>query len=63
MDFDLPRATGILIAIIVLGVGGLAAGDVMALQTVLTMVLPSMVIFAAVAFWLGIKHGEYRARQ
>lgn len=63
MEFDLPRTAGILVAIIALGVGGLAASDVMTLQTVLTMVLPSMVVFAAVAFWLGAKHGEYRTRQ
>ncbi|WP_458189497.1 DUF7333 family protein [Haladaptatus sp. NG-WS-4] len=61
MEFDLPRAGGILVVLIVLGVGGLAASGVMTLQTVLMMVLPSMAIFAAVAFWLGIKYGEYRA--
>ena len=63
MEFDLPRAAGILVAIIVLSVGGLAASGVMTLQTVLMMVLPSMAIFAVVAFWLGMKHGEYRALQ
>jgi len=25
------------------------------------MVLPSMIVFAAVAFAIGVKHGEYRA--
>lgn len=34
MEFDLPRAGGILVAIIVIGVGGLAASGVMAVQTV-----------------------------
>lgn len=63
MGFDLPRAGGILVAIIVIGVGGLVASGVMAAQTVLMMVLPSMVIFAAIAFWLGMKYGEYRALQ
>ena len=63
MEFNLPRAGGILVAIIVLGVGGLAASGVMTVRTVLMMVLPSMAIFAAVAFWLGMKHGEYRALQ
>lgn len=61
MEFDLPRAGGILVVLIVLGVGGLAASGVMTLQTVLMMVLPSLAIFAAVAFWLGMKYGEYRA--
>lgn len=60
MEFDLPRAGGILVAIIVIGVGGLAASGVMTAQTVLMMVLPSMAIFAALAFWLGMKYGEYR---
>ncbi|MFC6764215.1 DUF7333 family protein [Natrinema soli] len=63
MEFDLPRAGGILVAIIVIGVGGLAASGVMTVQTVLMMVLPSMAIFAALAFWLGMKHGEYRSLQ
>ena len=60
MEFDLPTAGGILLVIIAIGVGGLAVSDMMALQTILMMVLPSMVIFAVVAFWLGMKHGEYR---
>ncbi len=61
MDFDLLTAGGLLVAIIAVGVGGLASAGVMALNTVLMMVLPSMVVFAAVAFVLGVKHGEYRA--
>jgi hypothetical protein len=63
MEFDLPRACGTLVAIIAIGAGGLVASGVTATQTVLMMVLPSMVIFAAVAFWLGMKYGEYRALQ
>lgn len=60
MEFDLLTAGGSLVVIIALGVAGLAASGVMSLQTVLMMVLPSMVVFAAIAFWLGMKHGEYR---
>lgn len=63
MRFDLHRAIGLLGLLILLGVGGLAGSGVMAVQTVLMMVLPSMVLFAAVAFWVGMKHGEFRARQ
>jgi membrane protein DedA with SNARE-associated domain len=47
--------------VIAIGVGGLAASGVMTFQTVLMMVLPSMLVFAALAFWLGMKHGEFRA--
>lgn len=61
MEFDLPKAVGSLVAIVALSIAGLAASGVMTLQTVLMMVLPSMAVFAAVAFWLGVKHGEYRA--
>lgn len=60
MEFDLLTAGGSLVAIIALGVAGLAASGVMSLGTVLMMVLPSMVVFGAIAFWLGTKHGEYR---
>ncbi|MCG1003801.1 MULTISPECIES: hypothetical protein [Halobacterium] len=63
MEFDFPRAVGILVAIVAVGVTGLAAMDVMGMDTVFMMVLPSMIVFAAVSFLLGMKHGEYRASQ
>ena len=63
MEFDFLKAVGILVAIIVIGAGGLVVSDVMPVDTILMMVLPSMIAFAAVSFWLGVKHGEYRALQ
>ncbi|WP_438267414.1 DUF7333 family protein [Haladaptatus halobius] len=35
----------------------------MTLQTILLIVLPSMAIFEAVAFWVGMKYGEQRSLQ
>ena len=61
MEYDVTRAVGLLAAIIMVGVGGLLVGDVMSPRIVLMMVLPSMVVFALVAFAVGVKHGEYRA--
>lgn len=61
MEFDLPRAGGILLVIVLAGVGALIGSGMMQTSTVLMMVLPSMAVFAAVAFVLGVKHGEYRA--
>ncbi|WP_123621297.1 hypothetical protein [Halorubrum sp. CSM-61] len=61
MEFDLPRAVGIVALIVVLGTLGVAFGTPMALSTTLMMVLPSMVVFGAVAFVVGMKHGEFRA--
>jgi len=61
MELNLPVSVGILAVIIAAGAGGLAASGVMLLSTVLMMVLPSMVAFAALAFAIGVKHGEYRA--
>lgn len=61
MEFDLLRAGGVLALLVVVGVGGLAASGVMAPSTVLMMVLPSMVVFGALSFALGVKHGEFRA--
>jgi ABC-type dipeptide/oligopeptide/nickel transport system permease subunit len=61
MELNLPVSVGILVAIIALGTGGLLAGGMMTLETVLMMVLPSMVVFAAIVFAIGVKHGEYRA--
>jgi hypothetical protein len=61
MEFTLGLSIGILLAVIAIGVAGLAGAGVMAVQTVLMMVFPSMVVFAAIAFGIGVKHGAYRA--
>ena len=60
MRFDFARAVGLLVAIVAVGIVGLAAMDVMQTDTLFMMVLPSMIAFAVVAFFLGMKHGEYR---
>lgn len=51
----------IFLAIVAVGVGGLAASNVMATGTVLMMVLPSTLVFGLVCLALGAKYGEYRA--
>jgi len=61
MKLNLPAAAGIIVAIVAAGIGGLFAMDVMATDTMLMMVLPSMLVFAAIVFVIGVKHGEYRA--
>ncbi|MGQ3327866.1 MULTISPECIES: DUF7333 family protein [Halorubrum] len=63
MKFDLPRAAGIVALIVVLGTAGVTFGTPMELQTTLMMVLPSMLVFGAIAFVVGMKHGEFRATQ
>lgn len=61
MDFELtlPVSVGIVLAII--AIGTVAMFNVMVAETVLMMVLPSMLVFAAIVFAIGVKHGEYRA--
>lgn len=61
MEFDLAKAAGLLVLLIGLGAAGLVGGGMMALQTTLTMVVPSMIAFGALAFVIGMKHGEFRA--
>lgn len=61
MEFTLPVAVGALLAIVIVGVAGLAASGLMGLQTTLMMVAPSMLVFGLIAFGLGMKHGEFRA--
>jgi len=61
MEFDLVKSAGLLLAIVTIAIAGLASAEFMELSTVLMMVLPSMLVFAAIAFFLGMKHGEYRA--
>ena len=60
MEFTLPIALGALLAVVAVGIGGLAASGVMTLGTVLMMVAPSTLIFGLIAFGLGAKYGEYR---
>ncbi|QAU12567.1 hypothetical protein EKH57_07430 [Halorubrum sp. BOL3-1] len=61
MEFDLPRAVGILVLIVAVGAGGLIGAEMMPLRTTLMMVVPSMLVFGGVTFALGVKHGEFRA--
>ncbi|WP_254764190.1 DUF7333 family protein [Natrinema marinum] len=60
MEFDLPTTAAAFIAVIAIGVVGLIAAPMMQTDTVLTMVAPSMIVFALIMFGLGLKHGEYR---
>ncbi|SEW23643.1 DUF7333 family protein [Halobacterium jilantaiense] len=60
MRFDFARAVGLLVLLVAAGTVGLASADFMETDTVFMMVLPSMILFAAVSFLLGMKHGEYR---
>ncbi|MFC6766980.1 DUF7333 family protein [Natrinema soli] len=61
MEFDLPTTAAAFIAVIAIGVVGLIAAPMMGMDTVLTMVAPSMLVFGLIMFGLGLKHGEYRS--
>jgi hypothetical protein len=61
MDFDLTTTAAVFLAIVAVGVGGLAVSGVMATGTVLMMVLPSTLVFGLVCLALGVRHGEHRA--
>ncbi len=65
MEFDLQTTVIAFVLLIAVGVGTLFAMPAemggMATDTILMMVLPSMVIFGAVALLIGLKHGEHRA--
>ena len=61
MEFDRTTTFGIFLALVVVGVGGLAASGVMATGTVLMMVLPSVLVFGGIGLFLGMRYGEYRA--
>ncbi|MFC7072931.1 hypothetical protein ACFQJ7_13345 [Halovenus rubra] len=58
---SVPASGGIVAAIIAAGFLGLWMMDVMGQDTLFTMVLPSMVVFAAITFALGVIAGESRA--
>lgn len=61
MEFDLTKTAVAFLVIIAVGVGGLVAAPMMATDTVLMMVAPSMIVFGLIMLGIGVKHGEYRA--
>lgn len=61
MEFDTARTAVLFVALIAVGVGGLAASGVMPTRVVLMMVLPSMLAFGLICLGLGVKYGEHRA--
>jgi hypothetical protein len=62
MELNLPVSAGVILAIIAAGSAGLIFSPIpMTASTTLMMVTPSMIVFAAVVFAIGVKHGEYRA--
>lgn len=60
MEFDRTRTAAAFVAVLAIGVL-LSMATPMAADTVLMMVLPSMVVFGLVVLVLGVKHGEHRA--
>ena len=61
MEFDFTRSVAPLVVIV--AVATVALTSVMTPSTVFMMVLPSMIVFSVVAFFFGLKHGEFRASQ
>jgi len=61
MEFDRNTTLAVFLALVVVGVGGLAGAGVMATGTVLMMVLPSVLVFGGICLFLGMRYGEYRA--
>lgn len=61
MEFNRATTAAIFLVLIAIGVGGVSIP--MSIQNTLMMVLPSALIFGAIVLVIGVKHGEYRARQ
>lgn len=61
MEFDFTRSVAPLVVIVAVATVALTA--VMSPSTVFMMVLPSMIVFSVVAFFFGMKFGDYRAGQ
>ncbi len=59
MEFDFTRSVVPLVVIV--AVATVALTSVMTPSTVFMMVLPSMIVFSVIAYFLGMKHGEFRA--
>jgi|AntDeeMinimDraft_4_1070355.scaffolds.fasta_scaffold00084_67 hypothetical protein len=61
MEFDLIKTVAAFLLINTIGVGALIGAPMMGTDTILMMVLPSMLAFGAITLALGVKYGEYRA--
>lgn len=61
MELDLLPAVGALAAVIAISVVVLIVMPGMGPTTVLMMVLPSMIVYGAIAFALGTSYGQTRA--
>ena len=59
MEYDFTRSVVPLVVIV--AVAAVALTAMMTPSTVFMMVLPSMIVFSVVAFFFGMKHGEFRA--
>ncbi|RQG95946.1 DUF7333 family protein [Natrarchaeobius chitinivorans] len=57
----MAKTVGAFALIVALGAAGLLVSPMMATDTVVTMVVPSMIVFGAIVLAIGVKHGEYRA--
>ena len=63
MEWNLPVTVGLLVGLVALGAVALIAAPIpMGTGTILMMVVPSMLVFGAIALFVGVKHGEWRAR-
>lgn len=61
MELDIAKTAIAFVALIAVGVGSLVAAPMMTTETVLMMVLPSMVVFGLICLAIGVAHGQYRA--
>ncbi|WP_436343865.1 DUF7333 family protein [Natronorubrum sp. FCH18a] len=61
MEFNELTTAVAFIGLIAVGVGGMIASDMMATDTILMMVAPSMIVFGAIMLGIGVQYGEYRA--
>lgn len=60
MKLDTVKAAAAFVVVVALATAGMIAAPMMETDTVLTMVLPSMVVYGAVMFFVGVLHGQYR---
>lgn len=61
MEFDTTTTAVAFVLVVAVATGALLAAPMMQPSTILTMVLPSMVVGGLVFFAIGVKYGEYRA--
>lgn len=59
MEFDQTKSVGLFVVLLIIIIGGTFSSPMSTTTT--TMVSGGLLVFGIIAFYIGVKHGEFRA--